>query len=336
MSNKSPSQSAFESNLCKRIIPCLDVHNGMTVKGVNFGNLRNIGDPVQLALAYEEQGADELTFLDISASRDDRATLVELVERIAHNLSIPFTVGGGISSLEGVKRLLGSGADKVSINTSAVQRPELITDVARACGSQCCVVAIDARKISQRGTDVATAGDTATADGAKTAGGADSTCGVNTKSGAAAIRGAKTSSSGIATTPDGNTAYGITTVCDEEGSNIPRWEVLIKGGSVTTGLDAFQWAAECVERGAGEILLTSWDKDGTLAGFDIEMVRFFSDRLPVPIIASGGARDAESFIEVFNEGKADAALAASIFHDGIWTVKAIKDELQKAGVAVRL
>ncbi len=263
------STSEFKSGLCKRIIPCLDVDNGMTVKGVNFSNLRNIGDPVELALAYEGQGADELTFLDISASRDERATLVHLVERVADNLSIPFTVGGGIASLDDVKRLLGSGADKISINTSAVLRPELITEVARACGSQCCVVAIDARKTSAPGED-------------------------------------------------------------------PIWEVLIKGGSKTTGLSAFKWAEECIERGAGEILLTSWDKDGTLEGFDIEMVRYFSERLSVPIIASGGARDPESFIEVFERGQADAALAASIFHDGTWTIAAIKDELKKAGVPVRI
>jgi len=260
----------LSSQLCKRIIPCLDVDNGVTVKGVKFGNLRKIGDPVELAVLYEQQGADELTFLDISASRDERATLVKLVQEVAHVLSIPFTVGGGVGSLDDVKQILASGADKVSINTSAVSRPALIEEIATACGSQCCVVAIDARKIS-----------TSTGNG-------------------------------------------------------PNWEVLVKGGSVSTGRDALQWAIECVERGAGEILLTSWDKDGTLEGFDLEMVRTFSELLSVPVIASGGARDAGSFIDVFTQGKADAALAASIFHDAQWTIGAIKNELNKAGVAVRL
>ena len=262
----------MSTDLCKRIIPCLDVDNGVTVKGVKFGDLRIIGDPVELAVLYEKQGADELTFLDISASRDERATLVKLVEKVAHNLSIPFTVGGGVSSLDDVKRLLASGADKVSINTSAVNKPELVEQIATACGSQCCVVAIDARKTTTNGS----------------------------------------------------------------GSSEPRWEVLIKGGTVSAGRDAFEWAVECVERGAGEILLTSWDKDGTLDGFDLEMVRLFAERLPVPVIASGGARDAGSFIDVFTLGHADAALAASIFHDGTWTIGAIKDQLTQAGVTVRL
>lgn len=263
----------MSTELCKRIIPCLDVDNGITVKGIKFGNLRKIGDPVQLAVEYENQGADELTFLDISASRDERATLLNLVKDVARNLSIPFTVGGGVTSLDDVKRILANGADKVSINTSAVARPALVDEIATACGSQCCVVAIDARKNS---------------------GGTGS------------------------------------------GDNRVSWDVLVKGGSVSTGRDALQWAIECVERGAGEILLTSWDKDGTLEGFDLEMVRQFSERLPVPVIASGGARDAASFVDVFTDGMADAALAASIFHDGQWTIGAIKEQLSKAGVAVRL
>jgi imidazole glycerol-phosphate synthase subunit HisF len=260
------------TDLCKRIIPCLDVDNGVTVKGVKFGNLRAIGDPVELAIMYEAQGADELTFLDISASRDERATLVKLVQQVAHNLSIPFTVGGGVTSLDDVKRLLANGADKVSINTAAVNNPALIENIAASCGSQCCVVAIDARRKKPNGV----------------------------------------------------------------GGGTPQWEVLIKGGAVSTGRDGFEWATECVERGAGEILLTSWDKDGTLDGFDLDLVRIFAERLPVPVIASGGARDAGSFIDVFTRGKADAALAASIFHDGTWTIGQIKDELNKAGVTVRI
>lgn len=253
-------------SLCKRIIPCLDVANGMTVKGVKFTNLRTIGDPVELGLIYEEQGADELTFLDISASAEERATVVEVVERVADNLSIPFTVGGGITTAADAKKLLSSGADKVSINTAAVQRPELIGEIASAWGSQCCVVAIDARAAASPGT----------------------------------------------------------------------WEVLIKGGRVATGRDAFQWAQECVERGAGEILLTSWDRDGTLSGFDLEMVRTFARNLPVPVIASGGARDPESFVDVFKEASADAALAASIFHDGTYTIAQVKERLRAAGVPARL
>jgi cyclase len=257
--------------LCKRIIPCLDVENGVTVKGINFNQLRKIGDPVELALTYERQGADELTFLDIAASRDNQATLIEMVIKVADTLSIPFTVGGGISSLETVKRLLASGADKVSINTSAVNRPELITEIATACGSQCCVVAIDAKK-------------------------------------------------------------RVTTI----GSAAPVWDVLVKGGHVNTGKDALAWARECVERGAGEILLTSWDKDGTLSGFDVEMVHAFASQLPVPVIASGGASGPESFVEIFKSGQADAALAASIFHDGTHTIAEVKERLNIAGVPVRI
>jgi cyclase len=257
------------SGLCKRIIPCLDVTDGRVVKGIKFKNLRDIGDPVELGLKYEHDGADELMFLDISASKEGRATVVDLVGRVAANLSIPFTVGGGISSLDEVKRLLDRGADKVSINTAAVKRPELVTDIATVCGSQCCVVAIDARRVAGSGSD-------------------------------------------------------------------PHWEVLIQGGSQTTGLDALTWGKDCVERGAGEILLTSWDRDGTLEGFDIDMVKAFSESLSVPVIASGGASTPKSFVEVFHRGKADAALAASIFHDGTWTIAQVKQELKEAGEIVRL
>ena len=256
------------SNLCKRIIPCLDVADGRTVKGVNFTNLRDMGDPVELAQRYEEEGADELMFLDISASHQNRKTVYDLVEKVAHKLSIPFTVGGGISKLDDVKRLLGCGADKVSVNTSAVKRPDLIKEISFACGSQCCVLAIDARKRA------------------------------------------------------GDSAETI-------------WDVLIQGGRQNTGLDAFAWAEEAVKLGAGEILLTSWDRDGTELGFDIEMVRKFSCDLPVPVIASGGARGPDSFVEVFKNGHADAALAATIFHDGRWTPTRLKDEIRKSHIAVR-
>lgn len=253
--------------LCKRIIPCLDVKDGKTVKGVNFQQLRDVGDPVELGRFYQDAGADELTFLDISASNEQRSTVVDLVAKVAASLSIPFTVGGGISSLQTVKRLLQNGADKISINTAAVERPQLIEEIASACGSQCCVVAIDVRRTN--------------------------------------------------------------------GGACPSWEVLIKGGKQPTGLDALNWAKECVQRGAGEILLTSWDKDGTLSGFDIELTRAFATALPIPVIASGGAGDPQSFVEVFQQGAADAALAASIFHDGTYTIAAVKDHLHKAGVKVR-
>ncbi len=238
--------------------------NGRTVKGVKFQNLRDIGDPVELGFEYQRQGADELMFLDITASKEDRSTVFDLVRDVAHRLSIPFTVGGGISSLKDVRKLLELGADKVSINTSAVVRPELIEEIATACGSQCCVVAIDARK--------------------------------------------RTSNS--------------------HGS---IWEVLTKGGSVATGIDAMQWGEECVRRGAGEIMLTSWDADGTQEGFDLEMVKAFS-KLPIPVIASGGAKDPQSFVDVFSAGKADAALAASIFHDGIFTIYQVKTQLNQEGI----
>jgi len=235
------------------------------VKGVNFQNLRDIGDPVELGLEYENQGADELTFLDISATIEQRATVTDLVSRVAARLSIPFTVGGGITSIEDVRRLLGSGADKVTINTAAVCTPRLIEEIANTFGSQCCVLAIDAKRKSDS-----------------------------------------------------------------------SWEVLVAGGKVPTGLDAFQWATEAVQLGAGEILLTSWDRDGSLEGFDIEMVRQFATNLNVPVIASGGARDPESFVEVFIEGLADAALAASIFHDRTHSISEVKTALKEAGVIVRL
>lgn len=252
--------------ITKRIIPCLDVKDGRTVKGVNFSNLRDMGCPVELGLLYESQGADELMFLDITASVEGRSTMLELVERIADNLSIPFTVGGGVATVADVTSLLNAGADKVSINTSAVKRPELVDEVATQFGSQCCVVAIDARK----------------------------------------------KDSGIG------------------------WDVLIKGGRESTGLDALEWAHECVRRGAGEILLTSWNRDGMQNGFDLEMVKVFSEELNVPVIASGGAANPSSFVEVFEDANADAALAASIFHDRLYTIGEVKQAIADAGISVRI
>lgn len=251
--------------LTKRIIPCLDVRDGRTVKGVNFTNLRDMGCPVELGLMYESQGADELMFLDITASVENRAATLEFVERVADHLSIPFTVGGGISSRGNVTEYLNAGADKVSINTAAVKRPDLVNEVSSQFGSQCCVVAIDARK--------------------KTVG---------------------------------------------EG-----WEVLIKGGREAVDLDALEWAQDCVNRGAGEILLTSWNRDGMQNGFDLEMVKAFSEQLTVPVIASGGAANPDSFVEVFQKAGADAALAASIFHDRLYSINDVKQAVKSAGISVR-
>jgi len=243
--------------LTKRVIPCLDVKDGRTVKGVNFSNLRDMGDPVALALLYESQDADELMFLDITASIEKRTTMLHLVERIADSLAIPFTVGGGVSKIEDVTALLNAGADKVAMNTSAVKRPQLINEVSEQFGAQCCVVAIDARRNQ-----------------------ADSS-----------------------------------------------WEVLINGGREATNLDAFEWANACAARGAGEILLTSWNRDGMQTGFDLKMVRAFSQALSIPVIAS---------VEVFEKAEADAALAASIFHDRLYSINDVKQAMAAAGICVRL
>jgi cyclase len=252
-----------------RIIPCLDVADGRTVKGVRFTNLRDVGDPVELAARYQAQGADELMFLDISASVEGRRTMLNVVRRVAEQLSIPFSVGGGIRELADVTRLLEAGADKVSVNTAAVQRPVLMQEIAGVYGSQCCVLAIDARRKTASPSQLA-------------------------------------------------------------------WAVLTHGGREDSGLDALDWARQAIALGAGEILLTSWDQDGTRAGFDLELTRCFSQALSVPVIASGGANGPESFIDVFTQGAADAALAASIFHDGHWTVEQLKQEIAKAGVSIRL
>jgi len=269
--------------LCKRIIPCLDVSCGRTVKGVNFQGLRDVGDPVELAVRYEEQGADELVFLDVSASVEGRGTMVEVVRRVARELRVPFTVGGGVSSLDDVKRLLHAGADKVSVNTAAVARPQLIGEIARECGSQCCVLAVDARRLAGIGPD---------------------------------LQSSIPNLQSPISPPSG-------------------WEVLVRGGRDRPGLDALEWGRRAVELGAGEILLTSWDRDGTLGGFDLELTAAFAGSLPVPVIASGGASGPGDFVDVFGKGKADAALAASIFHDGTWTVGALKKALAAEGIEVR-
>ncbi|MCP4957634.1 MAG: imidazole glycerol phosphate synthase subunit HisF [Actinomycetia bacterium] len=247
-----------------RIIPCLDVDKGRVVKGVRFVELRDAGDPVELAARYDEQGADEVVFLDITASSDDRDTIVELAKHAAEEVHIPFTIGGGIRTVDDARRLLRAGADKVSVNSAAVGRPELIAEIAAEFGSQCCVVAIDAKHA-----------------GAKS------------------------------------------------------WHVYVKGGREDTGLDAVDWAVEVVRLGAGEILLTSMDGDGTKAGYDLALTRAVAEAVDVPVIASGGVGTLDHLVEGAVEGKADAVLAASIFHFGEHTVAEAKEAMIDAGVAVR-
>jgi cyclase len=251
--------------LAKRIIPCLDVTAGRVVKGINFVNLVDAGDPVEIARRYDEQGADELTFLDITASSDARDLILPIIEAVAAQVFIPLTVGGGVRAVADVRRLLNAGADKVSMNTSAVTNPELVSEAAARYGSQCIVVAIDAK---------------ATAPG--------------------------------------------------------RWEVFTHGGRKTTGLDAVEWAQEMARRGAGEILLTSMDRDGTKSGFDLALTRAVSDAVPIPVIASGGVGSLQDLADGITEGRADAVLAASIFHYGQHTVGEAKRYMAERGIAIRL
>lgn len=250
----------------KRIIPCLDVHNGRVVKGVNFVDLIDAGDPVEIAKAYDAAGADEIVFLDITASSDERETVVDMVRKVAANVFIPFTVGGGIRTVEDFKVLLREGADKISINSSAINRPELIREAAEKFGSQCVVVAIDAKK---------------RADGT-------------------------------------------------------GWNIYKNGGRVDVGIDAIEWAKKVDALGAGEILLTSMDGDGTKAGYDLELTRAIAEAVSIPVIASGGAGTLEHFYEALTEGKADAALAASLFHFKELEIKEVKQYLREKGVSVRM
>lgn len=251
--------------LAKRIIPCLDVKEGRVVKGVNFVNLRDAGDPVELAATYDRENADELVFLDISASVEGRATMIEVVRQTAGEISIPFTVGGGISSVEDMKRLLRAGADKIGINTAAVLNPKLVSEGARKFGSQCIVVAVDAKY---------------------------------------------------------NEAWG-------------EWEVYTHGGSKAAGVRALEWVKQLEELGAGEILLTSMDADGTKDGFDLKLTRAVADLTGIPVIASGGAGNSDHFYDVFTEGGADAGLAATIFHYKELTIQGVKDDLARKGVEIR-
>lgn len=249
----------------KRIIPCLDVHNGRVVKGINFVNLQDAGDPVLVAEAYDKAGADELVFLDITASSDGRETVVQMVRRVAEKVFIPFTVGGGIRTVEDFKNILREGADKISINSSAINRPELISEAADKFGSQCVVVAIDAKR-------------------------------------------------------------------RQDGSG---WNIYKNGGRIDTGLDALEWACQAENLGAGEILLTSMDCDGTKAGYDIPLTREISEAVSIPVIASGGAGKLEHFYDAFTEGKADAALAASLFHYKELEISQVKSYLHERQITVR-
>ncbi len=247
----------------KRIIPCLDVNNGRVVKGVNFVNLIDAGDPVEIAKAYNKAGADELVFLDITASSDNRGTVIDMVKKVAKEVFIPFTVGGGIRTVENFREILNAGADKVSVNSSAIKNPALISEAAKKFGSQCVVCAIDAKK------------------------------------------------------------------------NGDKWEVFLNGGRVNTGLDALEWAKEAARLGAGEILLTSMDADGTKAGYDIALTKAVSESVDIPVIASGGAGKLEHFYEAFSEGYADAVLAASLFHFNEIKISELKDYLKTKKISVR-
>ncbi|HEY0721650.1 MAG TPA: imidazole glycerol phosphate synthase subunit HisF [Gammaproteobacteria bacterium] len=255
--------------LAKRIIPCLDVDNGRVVKGVKFVDIRDAGDPVEIAKRYDQQGADEITFLDITASSSERETMVHVVEQVASQVFIPLTVGGGIRKVEDIRRMLNAGADKVGINTAAVFNPEFVKEAADKFGSQCIVVAIDAKRVSGEGEP-------------------------------------------------------------------SRWEIFTHGGRKATGLDAVAWAKRMVEYGAGEILLTSMDRDGTKSGFDLELVRAVSDGVQVPVIASGGVGTLQHLVDGIVQGHAEAVLAASIFHFGEYTVEQAKRAMAAAGIEVRL
>jgi cyclase len=253
--------------LAKRIIPCLDVDNGRVVKGVQFVDIRDAGDPVEVARRYDEQGADELTFLDITASHEDRETMVHVVEEVAGQVFIPLTVGGGIRKVEDIRRMLNAGADKVAINTAAVHNPEFVKQAAEKFGSQCIVVAIDAKQVSDKPK---------------------------------------------------------------------RWEIFTHGGRKPTGIDAIEWAQKMVAYGAGEILLTSMDRDGTKIGFDLDLTHAISEAVSVPVIASGGVGNLEHLVEGVKQGHADAVLAASIFHFAEYTIEEAKRKMAANGIEVRL
>ncbi|MHB1322848.1 MAG: imidazole glycerol phosphate synthase subunit HisF [Coriobacteriia bacterium] len=254
--------------LTKRVIPCLDVHEGRVVKGVNFVNLRDAGDPVELAAAYDREGADELVFLDITATHEERPSMLQVAARTSEEVFIPYTVGGGMRSAADIRAMLAAGADKISMNSAAVATPALLTETSRIYGSQCIVIAIDARRVP--------------------------------------------------------------------GSVPARWEVFVAGGRTNTGLDAVRWAEEAEALGAGEVLLTSMDRDGTKDGFDIDLTRAVTSVVNIPVIASGGAGELDHFAEVVIEADADAVLAASVFHFGQFSIRQVKEAMESHGVPVRL
>ena len=256
-------------SLAKRIIPCLDVDNGRVVKGVKFVDIRDAGDPVEVARRYDREGADEITFLDITATHDNRDTIVHVVEQVASEVFIPLTVGGGIRTLDDIRRMLNAGADKVGINSAAVSNPEFVREAAQRFGSQCIVVAMDAKKVSQPG-------------------------------------------------------------------EADRWEIFTHGGRKATGIEAIGWAKRMVDYGAGEILLTSMDRDGTREGFDLPLTRAISEAVTVPVIASGGVGNLDHLAEGVIEGKADAVLAASIFHFAEYTIQQAKEHMASRGIEMRL
>ncbi len=255
--------------LAKRIIPCLDVDNGRVVKGVQFVDIRDAGDPIEIAKRYDEQGADEITFLDITATHHERDTMVHVVEAVASQVFIPLTVGGGIRTVDDIRKMLNAGADKVGINSAAVKNPDFVREAAERFGSQCIVVAIDAKRVSAEG-------------------------------------------------------------------ETPRWEIFTHGGRKPTGIDAVEWAKKMVANGAGEILLTSMDRDGTKSGFDLALTRAVSEAVDVPVIASGGVGELQDLSDGITEGLADAVLAASIFHFGEHTVQEAKQQMASQGIEVRL
>ena len=267
--------------LTKRIIPCLDVDAGRVVKGVSFVELRDAGDPAELAAFYDQQGGDELVFLDITASSDSRDTMVDVVQRVSEQVFIPLTVGGGIRTVEDVRRMLKAGADKVGMNIAAVTNPQLVKDGAAAFGNQCIVVAIDAKRVSA---------------------------------------------------PEGEPTPESADLALDDGS---QWQVYTRGGRTPTGIDAVKWATRAVELGAGEILLTSMDEDGQLSGYDLALTRAISEAVPVPVIASGGAVELDHLYQALDQGRADAVLAASIFHFGTFTIDQAKDYLKGKGIPVR-
>jgi cyclase len=301
----------------KRVIPCLDVNAGRVVKGVEFVDIRDAGDPVELAAHYDREGADEVVFLDITATHEKRDTIAKLARASADEVFVPFTIGGGIRSVEDAQAVLDAGADKVSVNSAALQRPELLDELAEVFGAQCVVLAIDAKRSSpprQRGPYDRSRG--LYDDGYTESGKANPTGSADTSATRSAPPVAPWPAPGQAVPP-------------------PSWEAYLAGGRTATGMDVVAWAREAVERGAGEILLTSMDRDGTSDGYDLELTRAVSEAVGVPVIASGGAGELEHLVEALQAG-ADAVLCASIFHYGHHTVAAAKEHLAAAGIPVRV